>query len=66
MKTNMTKCTILIKILRHVDLMLGSNRQINNYTAAVTRQRPLNNNRGKVFSVRSLLKCYKQDKLGVR
>jgi hypothetical protein len=30
----------------------------------VTRQRPVNSNRGTVFTVRSVPRCYKQDKLG--
>jgi hypothetical protein len=51
--------------LRHVDLLLGNDREINNYTLAVTRQPPVNSNRETVFSVRSVPRCYKQDKLGV-
>jgi hypothetical protein len=50
-------------ILWHVDPLLGNDREISNYTTAVTRQRPVNSNRGMMFSVRSLPKCYKQDKL---
>jgi hypothetical protein len=39
----------------------GSDRETNNYTTAVTWQQPVNINRGKVFSVRSVPRCYKQD-----
>jgi hypothetical protein len=52
-------------ILWHVDALLGNDRKISNYITAVTRQRPVNNNRGTVFSLRSMPRCYKQDKLGV-
>jgi hypothetical protein len=40
----------MINILWHVDPLLGSDREIGHYTAAVARQRPVNNNRGMVFS----------------
>jgi hypothetical protein len=33
------------------------------YTMAIARQWPVNSNRGTVFSVEPLPKCYKQDKL---
>jgi hypothetical protein len=52
-------------ILWHVDSLLGNDREISNYTTAVTRQRPVNSKRGTVFCVRPVPKCYKQDKLGV-
>jgi hypothetical protein len=57
--------SIQIRSLWHVDPLLGNDREISKYTAAVTRKRPVNSNRGMVFSVRSLPRCYKQDKLGV-
>jgi hypothetical protein len=52
-----------IILLWHVDPLLSNDREIINYTTAVTRQRTINNNRETVFSVRSVPKCYKQDKL---
>jgi hypothetical protein len=51
-------------ILWEVDPFLGNDRKINNYTTAVSRQRPVNSNRGTVFSVWSMPRCYKQGKLG--
>jgi hypothetical protein len=54
-----------IIVLWHVDALLGYDSEINNYSTAVTKQRPINSNRGKVFSVRSVPRCYKQDKSGV-
>jgi hypothetical protein len=64
-------------ILWHVDPLLGSDREIGDCAAAVARQWPANNrgmvfsarpatqqlnsNRRKVFSVRSVPRCYKQD-----
>jgi hypothetical protein len=56
----------LYGIMCHVDPFLGNDREISNYTMAFTRQRSVNSKRGKVFSVRSVPICYKQDKLGVR
>jgi hypothetical protein len=53
-------------ILWHVDQLLGNDREISKYTVAVTRQWPVNSKRGKAFSVRSVPRCYKQDKLGVQ
>jgi hypothetical protein len=47
----------------HVDLLLHNDSEISNYTMAITRQWPLNSNRGIVFSVRSMPRCYKQDEL---
>jgi hypothetical protein len=49
--------------LWHVDLLLDNGREITNYTTTVTRQWPANNNRGTMFSVRSVPRCYKQNKL---
>jgi hypothetical protein len=45
--------------------LLGNDQKISHYTTAVTKQLPVNCNGGMVFSVRSVLRCYKQDKLGV-
>jgi hypothetical protein len=59
------KINPVITILLHVLPLLGNGHEVNNCTMAVTRQRTLNNNRGTVFSVRSVSSCYKQDKLGV-
>jgi hypothetical protein len=52
-------------VLWHVDQLLRNDCEINDYTTAVIRQRPVNSNRETVFSVRSVQRCYKQDKLGV-
>jgi hypothetical protein len=41
-------------ILGHTDLLLD------NAAKQTTRQRPINNNRGTVFSVQSVTRCYKQ------
>jgi hypothetical protein len=49
----------------HVVLLLGNDREISNYTTTITRQRPVNSNRGTVFSVRSVPRCYKKNKLEV-
>jgi hypothetical protein len=57
---------IKVKILWHVVPLLGNEREINDYTTSVTRQWPVNSKRGKVFSVQSVPRCYKLDKLGVR
>jgi hypothetical protein len=51
-------------ILWHADTLLRNDREINNYTTAITRQQPINSNRGAVFSVQSVPRCYTQDKLG--
>jgi hypothetical protein len=40
------------KISWYVNPLLGNDREISNYTTAVTRQRPVNSNRRKMFSVR--------------
>jgi hypothetical protein len=67
MMTKITKFTyILMEILWPADPILGGHREISNYTMTVTRQRHVNNKRGTVFSVQSVPKCYKTDKLGVR
>jgi hypothetical protein len=44
---------IYIYILRHTEPLLGGDREIGDFTAAVARQRPANN-RGMVFSVQSV------------
>jgi hypothetical protein len=44
--------------------LLGNDREISNYTTAVTRQWPVNRNRKTLFSVQSVPRCYKQEKLG--
>jgi hypothetical protein len=49
----------------HVDPLLGSNCEMGDYTAAVARQQPTNNNKGMVFSVRSMPRGYMQDELVV-
>jgi hypothetical protein len=51
-----------LKILWYVDSLLGGDREINYSAAVVARQRSARqhlNNRGTVFSVRSVLRCYK-------
>jgi hypothetical protein len=47
------------------DLLPGNDREISNYTTAVTRQWLVNSNKEKVFSVWYVPICCKQDKLGV-
>jgi hypothetical protein len=42
-------------ILENVDPLQDNDREISNYIAVVTRQRPVNSNRETVFSVRSVL-----------
>jgi hypothetical protein len=54
-----------VYILWRVNSMLGNDRETSNYTTAVTRQWPVNSNRGTVFSVRSLPRCYEQRQLVV-
>jgi hypothetical protein len=49
---------VYIHILWHVDSLLGNDREISNYRIAVTRHRPVNSNRGVVFSVRSMPELY--------
>jgi hypothetical protein len=44
--------------------LLGNDREICKYAAAVTRQRPVNNSGGTVFPTRSVPKYYKQGNLG--
>jgi hypothetical protein len=53
-------------ILWYVDALLGNDREIYNYTTAITRQQLVNSNIGKVFSVLSVPRCHKQHNLGVR
>jgi hypothetical protein len=55
-------CLSKVSILWHVDLLLGNNHEISNYAMGVTRQWPVNGNRGTLFPVQSMLKCYRQDK----
>jgi hypothetical protein len=45
--------------------LLGNDREINKSTTVVTRQLPVNSNRGTVFSVRSVPRYYKQGQLAV-
>jgi hypothetical protein len=52
-------------MLWYIDPLLGNDREIGNYTTAVTRQLPVNSNRGTLFSVRSVPRCYKQNEWGV-
>jgi hypothetical protein len=70
---------VILLLLWHVDTLLGGDREICDYTAAVARKRPANhremifsvrsarqqlnyNNEEKVFSTRSVPRCYKLDK----
>jgi hypothetical protein len=46
-------------MLWHVDLLLGNGREISNHTTAVTKQRPVNSNKGTVFFVWCVPRCYK-------
>jgi hypothetical protein len=47
--------------LWHLDPLLGGVREIGDCTAAIARQRPANKNRG-MLNVRSMPRCYKQDR----
>jgi hypothetical protein len=49
-----------IVLCRSVD---GNNHKISSYSRAVTMHWSVNSNRRKLFSVRSVPRCYKQDKL---
>jgi hypothetical protein len=49
-------------LLWHVEPLLGNHREMSSCKTAVTRQRPVNSNKGTVFSVRSVPRCYKQGK----
>jgi hypothetical protein len=51
---------LMVIILWYVDPLLRNDHEVN-YTTAVTRQRPVNRNRGMVLSVRSIPR-FKQDK----
>jgi hypothetical protein len=42
---------------------LDRQRPQNNWKTAITMQRSINSNRGTIFSVQSLPRCYKQDSL---
>jgi hypothetical protein len=61
-KIQQSSTSNLVLLLWHVDLLLGNDREISNYTTAVTRQRSVNNRR-RVFYVRPVPRWYKQDKL---
>jgi hypothetical protein len=52
-------------LLRHVCPLLDNDREISDYTTVVAKERHVNSNRETPFSVRSVSKCYKQDRLGV-
>jgi hypothetical protein len=54
----------VVIILWQVDHLLGNDREIGNYTTTFTRQRPVKRNRKTMFFVRSVPRCYKQEKLG--
>jgi hypothetical protein len=43
----------VLKIMWHVDPLLGGYREIGDHTAAMARQQPSNDNRGMVFSALS-------------
>jgi hypothetical protein len=45
--------------------LLGNDREISNYLTAITRQWSIKSNRGMVFSVQSVPRCYKQGELAV-
>jgi hypothetical protein len=55
----------LLNIMSHIVTLLGNDHEISNYITAVTWQRPANGNRKHMFSVRSVPRCDKQEKLGV-
>jgi hypothetical protein len=45
--------------------LLGNDGEISKYTTAVTRQQAVERNRGMVFSIKSVPRYDKQDKLSV-
>jgi hypothetical protein len=49
----------------HVDPLLSKGREVSKCSTAVNRQRPVNSNRGTVFNVRSVPRCYNPNKLEV-
>jgi hypothetical protein len=51
---------LLHSVFWHVDPLPGGDREIDDCTAAVSKQRPADN-RWIVFSARSVPRCYKQD-----
>jgi hypothetical protein len=55
-----------VKIIWHIDPLLGGDREIGQYTAAVAMQRPENDNRRLVFSALSAKqKLNKKERNGV-
>jgi hypothetical protein len=44
-----------VYVLWHVDPLLGGDNEIGDSTAVVARQRPVNSNKGMVFSARSAM-----------
>jgi hypothetical protein len=57
---------VSIKLLKpSIVPLLGNDGETSNYTTDITMQRPVQRNRGTVFSVWSVPRCYKQDKLAV-
>jgi hypothetical protein len=54
-----------LRFMCHAGALLRSDCEISNYITAVTRQRPINSNRRKLCSMRTVPRPYKQDKLGV-
>jgi hypothetical protein len=55
------KCQDCLKILWHVDPLLRGDCKIGDCTAATARHQPATNNRGTVFSVWCVPRCYKHD-----
>jgi hypothetical protein len=50
-------------LVYYVMLLFGNNLEVSDYTTAVTKQWPVNSNRGSAFSVRCVLRSYKEGKL---
>jgi hypothetical protein len=47
-------------VMLYVDLLLGNDREVRKYTTIVNRQRPVNRNKGTMFSMRSVPIGYKR------
>jgi hypothetical protein len=49
----------------HVGPLLCNNSKVSNYTKSIAMKRPINSNRERVFSTRSVPRCCKHDMLVV-
>jgi hypothetical protein len=58
-----TKVVKKKETLLYVDPLLGNDPETNNYTTTVTRQRPVNSNRGTLSSMRFVSRCYRRSEV---